>query len=155
MRGYRLTYILHSLEFRDRSRTKIGFRKARLLFDPRARRVSITEIATPENVVRSIFRRVHRHELAAIRYEIRLNDFLPIPLVHEFPKGAGCLLSEGGELFRLGGLPMFTKRYSLEEVSAGWIKSPIRVFQFDETPDEPTEANQSHADTEETNSTQA
>ncbi len=136
-----LEYRLEKLEFQNGA--AITFRGARMLYNEDDHVIAIERIgATTAEIDRALdaireARTGAYPEIKTIFYEMRVDGFPPMAFFyHPLGKGAGVYLQprRPGDrvlfFFQRDGLPMFSKQWTLREVSRGKIPSDRAVWQF-------------------------
>ena len=138
-RGPWLEYRLRRIEFQNGA--EIGFRRARMLYNEDDHIIAIEHVDEPSWRVDEILaeiadRRGNLPELKTIFYDMVIEGYPPIRFFHPMEPGTGVRLLERepgrSRLFfaQRNGEPMFTKEWTLRDVSEGAIDSDRRVWQF-------------------------
>lgn len=134
-----LEYHLRALEFQNGA--KLGFRRARMLYNEDDYIVAIEHVDAPLNFVDEKLAEIANAagdlpELKTIYYDMVVEGHKPLRFYHPLKRGAHVRLlpREPGRsrLFftQANGTPMFSKDYTLREVSRGEIPSDKAVWQF-------------------------
>lgn len=134
-----MEYRLRSLEFQNGAR--IGFVNARMLYNEDEHIIAIEQIGAPGPRIDDVLDAVRDRngdmpELKTIYYDMMIDGEKPIRFYHPIKRGADVRLmpreSGRSRLFfaQSDGAPMFSKDYTLRDVSEGKINSSKAVWQF-------------------------
>lgn len=134
-----IEYRLRSLEFQNGAR--VGFRRARMLYNEDDHIIAIEHIDAPGFEIDQVLAEVADPygaipELKTIFYDMEVEGHTPIRFYHPMKRGASVqLLPREANRSRLffaqkSGAPMFSKDYTLRDVSEGKIDSDKAVWQF-------------------------
>lgn len=135
-----LEYRLEALEFHNGG--KLGFKRARMLYNPGDHIIAIEHLDADPAAIDDALRAVANPdgtlpEIKTIFYEMRIEGFPPMALFfHPLNRGAGVYLLQRergrARLFfqQKDGRPIFSKNYTLREVTRGKVPSDRAVWQF-------------------------
>jgi hypothetical protein len=135
-----LTYRLERLEFRNGA--ELGFRRARMRYHVDNRSILIDQVdSSPQEIDRALAEIADDSgmlpEIKTIFYEMVLTGNQPIKMFyHPLEKGAGVRLERRPRgltaliFSQEDGREMFSKEWTLRDVTAGKIDSDFNVWQF-------------------------
>lgn len=134
-----LEYRLRAIEFQNGA--KLGFNRARMLYNEDDQIIAIEHIDAPGRALDDALAEIANPdgslpEMKTIFYDMVIEGYAPIGFYHPMKRGTGVRLlpREPGRsrLFfaQKGGKSMFTKEWTLRDVSEGAIDSDKHVWQF-------------------------